>query len=192
MRLASDPQRSVGSWHLLRLGALALFISLLAACASAPHRTPRSEATFKTSHSALADEPARAPSAESVGTANDVLFRAIALVGTPYRWGGNTPAGGFDCSGLVDYIYRNAARLELPRTSREMAAMNGRNFKRMTDLVSGDLVFFDSRGGISHVGVYVGKGRFVHAPNSGGTVRLDDIDGPYWREHFAYGKRLLD
>jgi len=192
MRLASVPQRSVGSWRLLRLGTLVSLIALLAACASAPHHAPHSEATFKTSHSALADEPARAPSAESVGTANDVLFRAIALVGTPYRWGGNTPAGGFDCSGLVDYIYRNAARLELPRTSREMAAMNGRNFKRMTDLVSGDLVFFDSRGGISHVGVYVGKGRFVHAPNSGGTVRLDDIDGPYWRDHFAYGKRLLD
>jgi cell wall-associated NlpC family hydrolase len=192
MRLASVFQRSVRSWRLARLGALAVLIALLAACASTPHHAPHSEATFKASHSALADEPARAPSAESVGTANDVLFRAIALVGTPYRWGGNTPAGGFDCSGLVDYIYRNAARLELPRTSREMAAMNGRNFKRMTDLVSGDLVFFDSRGGISHVGVYVGKGRFVHAPNSGGTVRLDDIDGPYWRDHFAYGKRLLD
>jgi len=54
------------------------------------------------------------------------------------------------------------------------------------------LVFFASSGDISHVGVYVGKGRFVHAPNSGGTVRLDDIDGPYWRDHFAYGKRLLD
>jgi cell wall-associated NlpC family hydrolase len=62
----------------------------------------------------------------------------------------------------------------------------------MDDLISGDLVFFGSSGDISHVGVYVGKGRFVHAPNSGGTVRLDDIDGPYWRDHFVYGKRLLD
>jgi cell wall-associated NlpC family hydrolase len=70
--------------------------------------------------------------------------------------------------------------------------MNGRKVGNMTDLVSGDLVFFGSRGSISHVGVYVGKGRFVHAPNSGGTVRLDDIDGPYWRDHFTYGKRLLN
>ncbi|MFC5580861.1 C40 family peptidase [Rhodanobacter terrae] len=172
-----------------RLALLAVAILLLAACASTPHRR---ESTYKPSHSALADLPALAPSAASAGEANDILFRAIALVGTPYRWGGNTPAGGFDCSGLIDYIYRTAARIELPRTSHEMAAMDGRKVHRMTQLASGDLVFFDIGGAISHVGVYVGKGRFVHAPNSGGTVRLDDIDGPYWGGHFAYGKRLLD
>jgi len=168
---------------------LAIVILLLAACSSAPHRR---EPTYKDSHSSLADLPARAPSAANTGTANDVLFRAIALVGTPYRWGGNTPAGGFDCSGLVDYIYRNAADILLPHSSREMAVMNGEEVRQMTDLASGDLVFFGGSGGVSHVGVYVGKGRFVHAPNSGGTVRLDDIDGPYWRDHFVYGKRLLD
>jgi cell wall-associated NlpC family hydrolase len=161
----------------------------LAACASGPR--PH-QPTFKSSHSTLADLPPRAPSAASASAANDILFRAIALVGTPYRWGGNTPAGGFDCSGLVDYIYREAIGRTLPRTSHAMAAMDGRNVHRMTQLASGDLVFFASSGSISHVGVYVGKGRFVHAPNSGGTVRLDDIDGPYWREHFVYGKRVLN
>lgn len=167
----------------------AAVILLLAGCASTPHRHER---TFKSSHSALADLPPRAPSAASAGEANDILFRAIGLVGTPYHWGGNTPAGGFDCSGLVDYIYRTAAGIKLPRTSHDMASMEGRKVKRMTQLASGDLVFFDIGGAISHVGVYVGKGRFVHAPNSGGTVRLDDIDGPYWADHFAYGKRVLD
>jgi cell wall-associated NlpC family hydrolase len=171
----------------LRLGALVGALLLLAACASSPRR----EAAFKPADSALANEPARAPE-NAVGTANDVLFRAMALVGTPYRWGGNTPNGGFDCSGLVAYIYRNAANINLPHSSRDMASVSGAKIKRMDDLVSGDLVFFGSSGGISHVGVYVGKGRFVHAPNSGGTVRLDDIDGPYWRDHFEYGKRLLD
>lgn len=171
-----------------RLWLPGLVLMLLAACAGNPHRQP----TFKTSHSALADLPPRAPSAASAGEANDILFRAIGLVGTPYRWGGNTPAGGFDCSGLVDYIYRTAARIKLPRTSHDMAAMDGRKVRRMTQLASGDLVFFDINGAISHVGVYVGKGRFVHAPNSGGTVRLDDIDGPFWGDHFAYGKRVLD
>ncbi|MFC5740658.1 C40 family peptidase [Dyella tabacisoli] len=164
-------------------------ILLLAACSSAPRKP---QPTFKDSRSNLANQPARGPSEANTGTANDVLFRAIALVGTPYRWGGNTPDSGFDCSGLVTYIYRNAANLLLPRTSHEMALMDGRTVGSMTDLVSGDLVFFGSRGNISHVGVYVGKGRFVHAPNSGGTVRLDDIDGPYWRDHFTYGKRLLN
>jgi cell wall-associated NlpC family hydrolase len=189
MALASrgdaDKHRSPGQG--LRQVALVSLLSLLAACASSPRR----EATYKPSQSQLANEPARAPE-NSIGTANDVLFRAMALVGTPYHWGGNTPESGFDCSGLVDYIYRNAANIMLPHSSRDMASINGVKVRSMDDLISGDLVFFGSRGDISHVGVYVGKGRFVHAPNSGGTVRLDDIDGPYWRDHFVYGKRLLD
>ena len=182
-RFARSPAR------LARAALLLAAITLLAACASGPHRRP---STSGTSHSALADLPPRAPSAASAGEANDILFRAIGLVGTPYRWGGNTPAGGFDCSGLVDYIYRTAAGIRLPRTSHEMASMDARKVRKMTQLASGDLVFFDIGGAISHVGVYVGKGRFVHAPNSGGTVRLDDIDGPYWGNHFAYGRRVLD
>ena len=173
----------------LRTWVLGAAILLLAGCASTPHKR---QPTYKASHSALADLPPRAPSTARAGEANDVLFRAIGLVGTPYRWGGNTPAGGFDCSGLVDFIYRTSAGIKLPRTSRDMASVDGRKVKRMTQLASGDLVFFDIGGAISHVGVYVGKGRFVHAPNSGGTVRLDDIDGPYWGNHFAYGKRLLN
>lgn len=177
------------STNALKRALIAGVVLLLAACAGAPQRQ---QPTYKASHSALADLPARAPSTASAGLANDVLFRAIALVGTPYRWGGNTPAGGFDCSGLVNYIYRAATGRQLPRTSRAMASMDGRDVSRMTQLASGDLVFFASSGEISHVGVYVGKGRFVHAPNSGGTVRLDDIDGPYWGDHFAYGKRLLN
>jgi cell wall-associated NlpC family hydrolase len=183
----SVPLRSLCTPYWLALMVAAL---CLGACASNP-RT-RHEATFKPSHSALADLPPMAPSAASAGAANDILFRAIALVGTPYRWGGNTPAGGFDCSGLIDYIYRTATGKKLPRTSHDMASMDGRKVRRMAQLASGDLVFFDISGGISHVGVYVGKGRFVHAPNSGGTVRLDDIDGPYWKDHFAYGKRVLN
>lgn len=180
----SLPLPQVARWVLLFSA-----IILLAACASSPQRR---QPTYKTSHSALADLPPRAPSAASAGEANDILFRAIGLVGTPYRWGGNTPAGGFDCSGLIDYIYRTATGIKLPRTSHEMASMDAHKVRKMAQLASGDLVFFDIGGAISHVGVYVGKGRFVHAPNSGGTVRLDDIDGPYWGDHFAYGRRVLD
>ena len=176
-------------WRAVRYGLLGGMALLLVACAGTPHKR---QPTYKTSHSALADLPPRAPSAASAGEANDVLFRAIGLVGTPYRWGGNTPDSGFDCSGLVDYIYRAATGISLPRTSHAMSTMQGRKVNRMTQLASGDLVFFDIGGAISHVGVYVGKGRFVHAPNSGGTVRLDDLDGPYWGDHFAYGKRLLE
>jgi len=188
LKFAKATEQRLAYWRCARLALLAGALMLLAACAS---HSRRPEPTYKDSRSSLANLPARAPTG-ATGTANDVLFRAIALVGTPYRWGGNTPDGGFDCSGLVDYIYRNAAGLALPHSSREMSQLSGSRVRDMTDLISGDLVFFGGSSGISHVGVYVGKGRFVHAPNSGGTVRLDDIDGPYWRDHFEFGKRLLD
>lgn len=123
--------------------------------------------------------------------ANAVLMRAISLVGTPYRYGGNTPESGFDCSGLVNYVYRDMLDLRLPRTSRELAAVQG---PRITPahLASGDLVFFGDEDQVSHVGIYVGEGRFVHAPNSGGTVRLDRLDGSWWRDHYSGARRLLN
>lgn len=120
-----------------------------------------------------------------------MLFRAIALVGTPYHYGGNTPQGGFDCSGLVGYVFHDAAGVALPRTSGEMGDLRARKLDRY-DLQAGDLVFFADGRHISHVGIYVGEQRFVHAPNAGGTVRLDRLDGAWWSEHFVYGKRVLD
>jgi cell wall-associated NlpC family hydrolase len=162
--------------------ALLIAILVLAACGSAPKR-PQS--------------PAGAGSGTSLaGTglpshlANEVLFLAISLVGTPYRYGGNTPDAGFDCSGLIGYVFREAAALRLPRTTGELKALRGSDIARRA-LRSGDLVFFGSRGRVNHAGIYVGEGRFVHAPSSGGTVRLDALDGHYWRDHFLAGKRLL-
>ena len=122
--------------------------------------------------------------------ANAVLMRAISLVGTPYRYGGDTPAGGFDCSGLVNYVYRDMLDLRLPRTSRALAEYQGPRIE--TDrLAPADLVFFGTRDAVSHVGIYVGEGRFVHAPSTGGTVRLDRLDGPYWRTHYTGARRVL-
>ncbi len=122
--------------------------------------------------------------------ANGVLMRAIGLVGTPYRYGGNTPESGFDCSGLVTYVFRDMLDVRLPRTSRELAAIQGPRIDT-TRLVAADLVFFGRKGEVEHVGIYVGDGRFVHAPRTGGTVRLDRLDGPYWREHYTGEKRVL-
>ncbi len=122
--------------------------------------------------------------------ANAVLMRAIGLVGTPYRYGGNTPESGFDCSGLVAYVYREMLDLKLPRTSRDLAAVQGPKIEP-TRLAPGDLVFFGSRGSVSHVGIYVGEGRFVHAPSTGGTVRLDSLGGAYWKDHYTGAKRVL-
>ncbi|GAB3054995.1 C40 family peptidase [Stenotrophomonas tumulicola] len=122
--------------------------------------------------------------------ANAVLMRAIGLVGTPYLYGGNTPESGFDCSGLVTYVYREMVDLKLPRTSRELAAVQGPKIEPRR-LATGDLVFFGSRGNVSHVGIYVGEGRFVHAPSTGGTVRLDSLGGHYWKDHYTGAKRVL-
>ena len=123
--------------------------------------------------------------------ANAVLMRAIGLVGTPYRWGGNSPEGGFDCSGLVNYVFRDMLDLQLPRTSRALAEYQGPRIA--TDrLAPADLVFFGQGGQVTHVGIYVGDGRFVHAPSTGGTVRLDRLDGPYWRTHYSGARRVLN
>lgn len=122
--------------------------------------------------------------------ANDILFRAIALVGTPYRYGGNTPEGGFDCSGLVGYVFRDVAGIVLPRSAAEIGNIAAPEIDR-DRLESGDLVLFRHlTRSVSHVGIYVGEGRFVHAPNEGGTVRLDRLDDSYWREHFVGAKRI--
>lgn len=154
---------------------LLLSLSLvLGACASAPHSV---------------SPPLVAGSARA-DAANAVLFRAIALVGIPYRYGGNSPQGGFDCSGLVDYVFRDAAGVALPRTSAQMSELGKRKLA-IDSLQSGDLVFFAASGRVSHVGIYVGERRFVNAPNSGGTVRLDSLDSTWWRQHFVYGKRVL-
>lgn len=123
--------------------------------------------------------------------ANAVLMRAIGLVGTPYHYGGNTPEAGFDCSGLVNYVYRDMLDLRLPRTSRDLAAWQGPKIAPER-LAAADLVFFGSGGNVSHVGIYVGEGRFVHAPSTGGTVRLDHLDGSYWRDHYSGAKRILN
>lgn len=126
------------------------------------------------------------------GGAEDVLFRALGLVGTPYRYGGNTPEGGFDCSGLIGYVYRDAAGISLPRSTRELSAMRTPDVRRDA-LQSGDLVFFATNGGraVSHAGIYVGEGRFVHAPSSGGTVRLDSLDNVYWQRVYLDAKRVI-
>lgn len=122
--------------------------------------------------------------------ATSVLMRAIGLVGTPYRYGGNTPESGFDCSGLVTYVFRDMLDVRLPRTSRELAVVQGPKIEPLR-LAPADLVFFGSRGNVTHVGIYIGEGRFVHAPSTGGTVRLDHLDGPYWRDHYTGAKRVL-
>ncbi|GGK10365.1 hypothetical protein GCM10011394_19830 [Luteimonas terricola] len=118
-----------------------------------------------------------------------LLRRAKGLLGTPYRWGGTSPDSGFDCSGLVNYVFRTTLGIELPRVSREMAS-NGEKIDRAA-LVAGDLVFFGRRGKrVDHVGIYVGDGQFVHAPRSGRDVTVSRLDTGYWAGRFLQARRV--
>jgi cell wall-associated NlpC family hydrolase len=119
----------------------------------------------------------------------DLALQALTLVGVPYRFGGEDPARGFDCSGLVRHVARSVLGLELPRTSEAIARV-GRPVAR-DGLQGGDLVFFNTRGHRnSHVGVYIGEGRFVHAPTRNGLVRIEGIVDGYWRARFNGARRL--
>lgn len=160
-----------------------LLAALLGACASAPERS-HPEVT------GLGEDETVLPSTLKA-TANDVLFQAIGLVGTPYRYGGNSPESGFDCSGLINYVFLHSAGLKLPRTTAELIDIDAPQVDK-DRLYPGDLVYFNTLGGrVSHIGIYVGERRFVHAPSSGGTVRMDNIDTPYWRKHYVDAKRIL-
>lgn len=121
----------------------------------------------------------------------EISLQAMSLVGTPYRYGGNTPDAGFDCSGLVRYVVGRAASVSLPRTTE---AMSGRGVALdRSQVASGDLVFFNTTGRpYSHVGIYVGQNRFVHAPASGGTVRLEDMGKSYWASRYDGARRIAN
>ena len=148
---------------------------------------------------AVAERPQREP---AQGSANAVAFRALSLVGTPYLYGGESPQTGFDCSGFVRFIYRDALGLVLARTAQAQSGF-GRILHRRENLSLGDLVFFSEgvffRKGvffsegetIFHVGLYVGEGRFVHAPRTGKTVQLSSLSTGYWAERFALARRVL-
>ena len=124
----------------------------------------------------------------SVGT-EDISIAAVGLVGVPYRYGGNNPKGGFDCSGLIAYVYQKSANIKLPRTIQEMSA-KGQSVENQPP-APGDLIFFNTTGEkYSHAGIYVGQGRFLHAPSAGGTVRLEYITTPYWAARFTEARRL--
>jgi len=126
---------------------------------------------------------------EKGGKIQTVLKRALALLGTPYRWGGTSPDGGFDCSGLVGYVFRTALGIELPRVSREMAG-NGQLISDRAALNEGDLVFFGKRGTVDHVGIYVGQGNFVHAPRTGRDVTVSSLTTGYWSDKFMQARRV--
>lgn len=120
--------------------------------------------------------------------AHDIAIHALGLVGTPYRYGGNTPDSGFDCSGLIGYVYRHRVGTAPPRTVAQLSGW-GQPIAD-AELRTGDLVVFGPGRTATHAGIYVGEGRFVHAPSTGGEVRMDHLQSRHWVRQNASFRRL--
>ncbi|MGJ4804135.1 C40 family peptidase [Luteimonas sp. SDU82] len=165
--------------------------SVTSALVASPLRSASSDVLFASDvNQMIAAQAALAQSApKEEGRVQTLVKRGLALLGTPYRWGGNSPEGGFDCSGLVGYVFRTALGIDLPRVSRDMAR-DGEKVERAA-LVPGDLVFFGRRGKrVDHVGIYIGEGRFLHAPRSGRDVTVSQLDTGYWSGKFLQARRV--
>jgi len=147
-----------------------LVLTTLAACTSAPAvRDPAAQMA-----------PREVPSRLTLEQAHDVTIYAISLVGTPYRHGGNTPEAGFDCSGLIGHVYKARGSVAMPRTVSRL--QDAGQSVPPDSIRAGDLVIFSQRGEATHAGIYMGANRFVHAPSSGGEVRLDSLAAKHWAQ----------
>lgn len=124
-------------------------------------------------------------------TTSDLVMSAMNFLGVPYRRGGSSEASGFDCSGFTRYVFENSIGRLLPRRSRDQAASSDLLTISRDDLKPGDLVFFNTmRKAFSHVGIYMGDGKFIHAPRSGSHIRVDDMREAYWTQRFNGARRV--
>lgn len=122
---------------------------------------------------------------------NEVALYALGLIGTGYRFGGKNPEAGLDCSGMVSYIYRNAAGVNVSGSAADIAR-RGKEIPR-SDVRPGDLIFFNTMNrSFSHVGIYIGDARFVHAPSSNGRVRIDRLDNRYYAQRYEMTRSYFD
>lgn len=151
-----------------------LILSFLSGCAGVP--APRPETPAARQDSVKRADP-------------EALFHALATLGVDYRRGGASPAG-FDCSGLVAYVYREAYGIDLPHYTLAQSRY-GQAVER-SELELGDLVFYNTeRQPYSHVGIYLGDGRFIHAPKPGASVRVEKMASSYWSKRFDGARRIL-
>ena len=140
--------------------------------------------TIKTHASARKVQPVRISNIDHTQGSQELMLHSMSLIGTPYKWGGSTTSTGFDCSGMIQFVYKNALGVSLPRTARDMAAAS----RKIPDsrLKAGDLVFFNTGGAdkYSHVGLYIGNGEFIHAPSSGKTIKTEKLSSPFYAKNY--------
>ena len=174
----ATPQHRRIRFFAARFASLAIALTLITV---APAQGAQETAAPATDSSSL----------DRYGTAaQDLVNQGMEYLGIRYRFGGSSPETGLDCSGLVQNVFRNALGLDLPRTAHEMARVGDK--VRAQDLQPGDLVFFNTmRRAFSHVGIYLGDGRFLHSPARGGEVRVEEMDKSYWAKRFNGARRLV-
>lgn len=172
--------------------------SLLAGCGSAPRQVARSSPRRRPANPGTGVLRTTTPEVAVVdpvlldGTLREeAVARAMLAVNTPYTYGGNTLESGFDCSGLVQYVFNGFAGRALPRSTAQWARASLP--RDVGQLQRGDLVFFNTSGAsFSHMGIYIGNRQFVHAPSSGGVVRTDSIDSSYFAPRFDGGRTVFN
>ncbi|MEH6458339.1 C40 family peptidase [Chitinimonas sp. JJ19] len=177
-----------------RLLGVALLPLLLAACASAPDKPvgkPAGQPAGKVASKPPAARPAVAPSHIEVSAAGrEIVMYALGLIDVGYVFGGKNPEAGLDCSGMVSFIFRNAVGMEVRGSAAEIAR-KGRPIKR-EELQAGDLVFFNTMNrSFSHVGIYIGDDKFIHAPSTKGRVRIESMKTKYFATRYEAARSLL-
>ncbi len=137
----------------------------------------------------VASQLANTVTSSVVDGTESLINNAMQLIGVRYRWGGNTPQSGLDCSGFVRYVFNDTFGFLLPRKSAQMSQV-GLEIRK-DELRPGDLVFFNTmRHAFSHVGIYVGDNKFIHAPSRGKSIRVDDMTKAYWEKRYNGARRM--
>jgi cell wall-associated NlpC family hydrolase len=137
----------------------------------------------------VASQLANTVTTSVVDGTESLINNAMQLIGVRYRWGGNTPQSGLDCSGFVRYVFNDTFGFLLPRKSAQMSQV-GLEIRK-DELRPGDLVFFNTmRHAFSHVGIYVGDNKFIHAPSRGKSIRVDDMTKAYWEKRYNGARRM--
>ncbi|MBI4207920.1 MAG: C40 family peptidase [Betaproteobacteria bacterium] len=163
----------------MKLTPALVVLGLLSGCA---HQVPKEALPVERSDAADGIE-------RDAGSRAELLLRAFGLVGVQYQFGGHSPDTGFDCSGLVQYLFSEVLGLALPRRAQDMSRIG--SAVRHHELHPGDLVFFDTlREPFSHVGIYLGDHRFIHAPSSGGQVEVVFMTDRYWHRRYNGARRI--
>lgn len=176
---ADSMTNAATSWMRLRTALLlALTALLISACSTTTTMTD------------VGSQPPQ-ESAQVTGKRDDITFFALGMIDTGYRFGGKNPEAGFDCSGMVSYVFREAANIRVVGSAADIAKRGKQIGKEA--LQPGDLVFFNTLGRpFSHVGIYIGDGRFVHAPSTNGKVRIDQMGNKYWAKKFEMARTYFE